>query len=135
MTNFGREMSCTTSMRTGRTITGARLVAEAAFRRLSTPRGMLRGGEEEASYGFDLTSKIGSITSAADIEALPGQISSELRKDERIESVTVRVTRQHNGPAIYLLVDVSAETTEGPFALQLGVNEVTAALLGLRAED
>ncbi len=60
MVDFGREISCTDSLKTGRFSTGARLVAEAAYRRLTTPRGTLRGGEEEANYGIDLTEMCGA---------------------------------------------------------------------------
>lgn len=131
-TTLGRDTSCTTDLRTGRTVTGARLIAEAAFRRLSTPRGMLRGGEDEANYGFDLTTKIGSTTSNSDLRSLPSQIKGEVRKDERIEDVQVVVTKQSLGPGVYLVIDITIATADGPFALKLGVSEVTVALLGIQ---
>lgn len=133
-TNYGKDTSCTTSLRTGRYATGLRLVAEAAYRRLTTPRGMLHGGEEEADYGLDLTDLIGS--SAPDVVAvsLPGRIASELAKDERIEGVDVDVAVQREGPATRFLITIEATTGEGPFTLQVVANEVTAELLGLTTE-
>jgi len=71
MTEFGRDISCTTSLRTGRYSTGLRLVAEAAFRRLSTRRGTLQGGVDEENYGLDLSSLIGSTATEADAAGLP----------------------------------------------------------------
>lgn len=133
-TDYGRDISCATSLRTGRTSTKARLVAEAAYRRLSTPRGMLRGGEDEAFYGLDLTELIGSVSTKADAAALPGRIRSELGKDERIESVDVVVTETTVGVAKSFLVNIEAITSEGPFTLKIGVTEVTTELLGITAE-
>lgn len=130
-TNFGKDTSCTDSLKTGRFVTGPRLVAEAVYRRLTTPRGMLRGGEEEADYGLDLTELIGSVSNRSDAAALPGRIENELRKDERIESVKVTVTETTQGVAKSFEVFVEATTSEGPFDLTLAVSDVTTALIGL----
>lgn len=135
MTNFGRDVSCTTSLRTGRYATGGRLVAEAAYRRLSTPRGKLRGGDDEANYGFDLSEQIGAVASNADALALGGRIRSELRKDPRIESVTATVTATRAGPSTTYVVTVQAKTSEGPFTLAVSVDEVSVELLGIRVEE
>ena len=133
-TNFGTDTSCTTSLRTGRMVSGARLVAEAAYRRLTTPRGMLRGGEEEANYGLDLTELIGSAETEADRAALPGRISGELAKDERILETRVRATTTTDGPSTALDVTIEAATSDGPFTLRLAVDAVTVTILGIEAE-
>lgn len=133
-TNFGRDVSCTTSMRTGRFSTGVRAVAEAAFRRLRTPRGMLHGDEDEKNYGLDPLGLVGSVRTKADEAALPGRISAELTKDERIETVTVRVLSTKVGPATHWKIYIDAETAEGPFSLQVGVDGVTVELLNIKAE-
>src|SRR4051812_22568498 len=98
-TDFGTDSSCATSLVTGRMVSGGRLVAEAAFRRLTTPRGMLRGGEEEQNYGLDLLSLIGSTDPANTAASLPAQIAAELVKDPRIISVSSTVGITRNGPA------------------------------------
>jgi hypothetical protein len=130
-TSFGRDTSCTTSLRTGRMATGARLVAESCFRRLTTPRGMLRGGEDEANFGLDLTDLVGGVTTRSDVEALPGRIKAELSKDERIESVDVFVTDTSEGVLKSYAVRIEAITGAGPFTLAVGVDDVTASLLGI----
>ncbi len=132
MTDFGRDTSCTTSLRTGRFATGARLVAEADYRRLTTPRGMLRGGEEEANYGLDLSEMIGSVATKSDAASLRGRISSELMKDERHESVDVTVIPTTEGPVMAFDITVDAQTTEGPFTLVLLASAVTVELLGIK---
>jgi hypothetical protein len=133
-TNYGSDVSATTSLRTGRLVTGARLVAESAFRRLITPRGMLRGGEEEANFGLDLTELVGGVTSSAEEATIPGRVQAELLKDERIESVDVTVLRMRQGPGTRYRITIEALTNAGPFSLQVGVNDVSTELIGLKAE-
>jgi len=132
-TNFGREVSCMTEMRTGRFATGTRLVAESIFRRLTTPRGMLRGTEEEGNFGLDLTELIGSVSTKSDAASLPARIQAEILKDERVESVTVRVVDESDGVAKFFTVFIEATTAEGPFSLTLGIDEVTVGVLGIEA--
>jgi hypothetical protein len=129
--DLGRDISCTTGLRTGRFATKARLVGEAAYRRLTTPRGMLRGGEEEAIYGFDLTGLIGTASTKSAAAALPGQIRAELLKDERIETVDidVAVTRDGEGASSFVIT-MKAQTSAGPFTLAVRASEVTVELLG-----
>jgi hypothetical protein len=133
--DYGTDTSCTDSLRTGRLVSGARLVAEACYRRLSTPRGTLIGGEDEEDYGLDLADKIGSIATKADVAALPGQIEAELLKDDRLESVEVDVTATWGtSGAVSLVVVVAGQTGAGPFKLTLGVSQVSVDILGLQAE-
>jgi hypothetical protein len=129
--NYGYDTSCTDSLRTGRFASGVRLVAEAIYRRLITPRGALRGGDDEANYGFDLIGKLGHTVSASEIAALPGQVEAEILKDERIESADISVNSVTTGPSVAWTITVSAVTGLGPFQLVLGVNGVTAQLLSI----
>ena len=131
--DYGYDTSCTDSLRTGRFSTGVRLVAEAIYRRLITPRGALRGGDDEANYGFDLVGKLGHTVSASEIAALPGQVESEILKDERIESAEVSVSSVTKGPSVSWTIAVSATTALGQFQLVLSVNDVTAELLSIAA--
>lgn len=132
-TSFGRDTSCTTELKTGRYATGIRLVAESYFRRLTTPRGMLRGGEDEANFGLDLTTKIGTVANRSERAALAGQIKTELGKDDRTLDVDVTIAASTEGPSTTWVVTVEAQTTEGPFVLNIGVSEVSAELLGIGA--
>lgn len=132
-TNFGKDTSCTTSLTPGRYVTGAKLVAEACYRRLTTPRGMLRGGDDEANYGLDLTELIGSTSTKLDAAALGARVKAELLKDERLLNVTVEVVRTLEGPATAYDVTIYGETDAGPFDLQIGISDVTVELLGIEA--
>lgn len=132
MTDFGRDTSCTTSLRTGRFVTGARLVAEADFRRLTTPRGTLRGSEEESNYGFDLMGFIGTTTGKTTAASLPGKIRSELAKDERHLSINVQVLEATDSAGLTSFdITIDAKTAAGPFTLTLRASAVTVELLGI----
>lgn len=129
--DYGRDISVTTSLRTGRFATNLQLVGEACYRRLTTPRGMLRGGEAEDNYGMDLTALIGTSNPQQTARSLPGRIRGELLKDERIESVDVSVTVSTIGPSTTFLIVIDVTTAAGPFALQLLATDVTTELLGI----
>ena len=130
--DYGREMRCMGSLKTGRFVTGAAVVAQACYGRLTTPRGMLRGGDAEANYGIDLTELIGATNPKQVAASLPGRIRAELEKDERIESVEVDVleTRATNGDVAFTIT-IDAVTGAGPFELRLLASAVTVELLGV----
>jgi hypothetical protein len=132
MTDFGTDTSCTNGLHSGRLVIGPRLVAEACYRRLTTARGMLRGGEDEQNYGLDLMDLVGSIASRAQAAALPGQIQAELLKDERLVSVDVDVVSTVSGPSTSYAVSILGHTDDGPFTLVLGVSNVSVDLLGIQ---
>jgi hypothetical protein len=134
MTDYGLDVACTDSMRTGRLVSGARLVAEAAYRRLITPRGSLRGGEAEANYGLDLAQLVGANV-RGESQTWPDRIKSELLKDERIESLTVGMVETATGPTKSVSFTIEAETSEGPFELVLAVADLTVSLVGLSTGD
>lgn len=129
--DFGRDTSCTSSISTGRFVTGARLIAEAAYRRLITPRGMLRGGEAEANYGLDLTQFCGTTNPDSTAASLPARIRAELLEDERILTVDAEVLIVVDGPDTNFEITISCTTKAGPFSLQLLATQVTVDILGI----
>lgn len=132
MTDFGRDISCTDSILSGRLVTGLRLVAEAMVRRISTRRGLLVGGEPEANYGIDIRDIIGSVTADRDLPSLPARIKAELTKDERVERVDVDVRPIRTGADISVEIDIDALTHEGPFELVLAASAVSVDILSFR---
>lgn len=131
--DYGYDTSATDGIRSGRLVRGVRLVAEAAYRRLITPKGSLRGGRDEQNYGEDLTAYVGSVDSRFVAAALPGVIRAELLKDERIDSVDVAVTVEDLGAgARRYIVRISCAASNGEsFALTLAVSDVDTTLLGI----
>ena len=133
-TNFGRDISCTGSLKTGRYASGLRLVAEACYRRLTTPRGALRGGEDDQNYGLDLKQFIGSTNAKSVAASLPARIANELKKDERVDEVTVDILVTTVASLSTFEITIAVDTAEGPFSLQVAIDDVTVSLLGI-SED
>lgn len=131
MTDYGKDISCLDGLRTGRFAKGRRLVAESCYRRLTTPKGMLRGGDEEQDFGIDLLEYLGASNPKQVAAALPAIIEAELLKDERVVEVTATCTLSNDGPAFALNIDVHVVTGEGPFNLAISVDEVSVNLLGI----
>jgi hypothetical protein len=136
MTDFGYDTSATDGIRAGKLVRGVRLVAEAAYRRLITPAGSLRGGKDEENYGLDLSDYIGRVDSKAVASALPGVIRAELLKDDRIETVSVTVTRTDLGAGAYSYAIAIACTTsqDESFILTVAATDVDTTLLGIELQ-
>lgn len=129
--SFGRDLSCTTTLRSSRFARGVRLVAEAAYRRITTRRGTLLGGQDEANYGIDIGDGIGSSNAESYAAALPGRVEAELEKDDRIQATRATATVVATGPLVRILLRVACETSDGPFTLTLDVAEAGVAILGI----
>ena len=131
--SYGVEAWCTDALITGRLARGRQVVAQAIYRRLTTPRGTLRGGEEEAAYGIDLPGYVGAVGTATALRALPSVVRSELLKDSRIVDcvVTPTIDQQPSGAVmITLQIDVTLADEGEDFALTLSVGETSLSLLG-----
>lgn len=118
---FGRDTSWTNDgPRYGRVVSGRLLIAQAAVRRLSTTRGTLL---YDPDYGLALADLLGSELTPSQERSVPGRIRNELLKDERIEDVTVRLSKVRTGASVSFTVDIEFDTAAGPFSLALGVND------------
>lgn len=122
-TDYGRDTSCTDDLRPGRIATGATLVAEACYRRLTTPRGRLI---DDPHYGLDVRALLQRGMTPAVIASIPGQVRAELLKDPRVRSMSVRVSRPSDTE---LVIDLDGATAAGPFRLVLSVGALTVELL------
>lgn len=127
--DFGRDTSCRDAVRTTRFSSGLTLVAERCYHRLITPRGQLRGGEDEANFGIDLPGMLGRADDPAFRASLPGKIRNELLKDECVTDARAKVTRAQDGTAVTYTIEVECDTGEGPFEFVLAVADVTPELL------
>ena len=88
-TGYGVEIDCATSLVSGRLVSGWRVVAQALFRRVTTERGTLRGGDEEAAYGIDLAAYVGAVGYPTAVAAIPALVRGEWLKDDRVSSVEI----------------------------------------------
>jgi len=112
-------------------VTGQTLLAQACYRRLITPRGALRGGDEEGAYGLDVAGYAGALGDAAAL-ALPAAVENELLKDDRVASVRVEATRSVNAGAetLTLTIDVVPADESEEFRLTLGIDEGVLSVIG-----
>lgn len=129
---YGVETWCLDSLQPGRLARGRQVVAQALYRRLITPRGMLRGGAEEAAYGLDLAGYVGSVGASIAVAALPSLIRHELRKDDRVSDVAVSVAAVPGGGTTSLAISIYVTLSDDSeaFQLTLEADAVTVALVG-----
>lgn len=129
----GLDTYCLDSLEPGRMATGVELVAQRCYHRLITPRGMLRGGEEEADFGMDLAGFIGSTEDSALESMLPVRVQNELLKDPTVDAVKVIANRTEIGGRVSWDLTVRVQSAAGPFDLILAVDDLTVEMLGIRS--
>jgi hypothetical protein len=129
-----RDVSCLDSLRPGVWARGLKLVAERCYRRLITPAGTLRGGEDEENFGLDLASFVGSTDDATTRAMLPVMTRNELLKDPAVDEVKVTAQRlELGGGRVSWRLTIDVTTTDGDVELIVGVSDVTVELIGVRA--
>jgi len=127
--SFGVDTWAMGTLRTGRLASGVTLLAQACYRRLTTPRGTVRGGDGCDIYGLDLSEYVGHVGLTLAQASLPSQIRAELRKDDRIADVRVAITR--DGVALVITIDVTPVDETEDFTLTLNVSDVGVSVLGV----
>ncbi len=135
MIGHGREQWCQDAVVTGRYVTGWLVVAQACYRRLITPTGMLRWGEEESRYGLDLAGFIGAVGDDAAVLALPSLVAAELAKDDRVADTLCTVARTQDAAGLVtldLVIDVALKDAGGSFALTLSVADAKTTLVSVK---
>lgn len=129
---YGRDTSATTRIHRGRVVSGTRLLAEAAFRRLITERGTLL---DDPNYGFAVKQFLNADMTPARKAAAPGLIKLEIQKDDRLVdgSVAVDITeeRMPNGSLEWTIDASAVGVDEGPFEFSVLVSDVTVELLAI----
>ncbi len=131
--SYGLDTWCVDGLQTGRFARGSAAVVQALYRRLITPRGKLRGGDEEENYGLDVAGYIGAIGYETALAALPGLIRGELMKDDRVSDLEVSVAREDAADGtIGLTISVTGTLHEesGGFAFSVAASETSLELLG-----
>ena len=97
---YGLDTWCMDRLQPGRYARGPSLVAQALYRRLITPRGTLRGGDDESAYGLDVSGYVGAVGYQSALQALPGLVRGELLKDDRVGEVIVSATFTNTSNAL-----------------------------------
>jgi len=124
--DYGKDLWClddfspTMPEVTGRTVPIQRLV-----RRLYTPRGSCPDCPND---GIDVRDFLNTGSALTDTQ-IAGIIAGELRKDVACLDVTVVATFSGPTPKRTLTIDIVGELADGPFALVIGVDQLTVELL------
>ena len=127
MTDFGQDIAVFPDLDTSFTaMTGPRVVAEAVARRLSTPRGSLPFYPE---YGIDVRDWVNETITRDRLAQFRRELEAEVVKDERIDDATGSIA--FNPQTGEMRIAVNVTTAAGPFALVLGVTQVTVSVLSV----
>lgn len=111
---YGSEIWCTDTLKTGRYARRAMVLAQALFRRVITPRGMLRAESTTASaadeariYGIDLAGMVGQVAYVDLPEFVASTLRAEFLKDDRVLSADPTVsTEQGSDGMVAMTIDV-----------------------------
>lgn len=122
---FGSDLSCgddIDSLATELAGDSPRLVIQAIYRRLITPRGGLL---DDPDYGLDLHEFLELAMVPAQLATIPGRVQVEVLKDDRVQACTVEVT---HATAERLGVRISLTLADGPHAFAVAVTPGSSAL-------
>lgn len=105
-------------------ISGKRAVAEAIYRRLTTPRGSL---PFHPDVGVDVRSYLNEDMTLTSMSTLRSDVEQEVKRDERVNDAQVTSTFNTSTESLEIVVQVG--TDDGPFRLTLNVTSLTATML------
>jgi len=132
---YGYDTYCIGGLQPGRIVSGLWCLAQDLFHRAKTTRGTLQGGPEESRAGLNVEDMIGSVSTSLLVKMLPGQLAAEWRKDDRVQSVVVKVdeTRASDGMvSLAIRATVKAHNANQPFAMTMQLTrESGLALIGV----
>ena len=142
MTGYGSDVWCEDQIIAGRMAYGWRMVLQACFRRLTTPRGALwfltdpdSTGDAEGAYGFDIRSWIGQVGAEDAVRSLPALISAELTKDPRVgraRATAELMPRADGNPLEDMLrirILITLADSSQTFPLTIAASAVSAAII------
>lgn len=133
--SYGTDTWVLDQVRTGRMATGVTLLAQALYRRLTTPRGTLDDGDEGIVYGLDVCDFIGRDSTPDFVDAIPAAIEAECLKDDRVSSVQATATATTSSAGeTSVLVEVAVapfDESISAFTFTLSVSSVSVSFLGV----
>lgn len=123
--DFGSDLSCTDDLDdVAREISGQDVLAQAIYRRLTTPRGQLL---DDPDYGIDVRSFLSRGIDAGKLREIEGTIRQEVLKDERVANVTAQASIDYRSYS--MTVSLIVTTGEGPFRLVFDITADTVEFL------
>lgn len=133
---YGVDLWCTDELNTARFARRSMVVAQALYRRLTTPYGdLLDRDGNPLDYGFDLAGYIGRADTGSVELTIADVAAAQCRKDDRVRSCRgeARATRHPNGDvdidlALTVVLDDEFGTT---FRMTMTISEARAAFTGV----
>lgn len=130
---YGADVSCSFDIDPTMALedpTSTTAIANATFRCWDCPRGALPpdDGKDSKDYGFDLRAYCNRGTTDTELGTLQARLASEARKDDRIDTIRVKITPTHNGAITTLRVEARitpADRRLAPFTLVVAVTSST----------
>lgn len=120
---YGADISCARDLEEGMPeVSGQIVLAQALARRIDCPRG---GLPDDGDYGIDLRSYLNRGITTTEQRAIAGAVSSELSKDDRVESLRVTVTPSPTGSSMRIGIQVVPRDSAlgGPFTLTVALTD------------
>lgn len=126
MVDYGTDLDWASDLaKNAGTVSGTKLLGQAVFRRLITPRGSAFDCPDD---GLDIQEFLSLPMTQAQLAAVPGVIRQEILKDERITGAEIALTKLADG----FDLKIRCTPSEGPdFELTLGVSAAAVKLLGI----
>lgn len=134
-TGYGRDIYCDDRLRTGRLSSGIVTIGLAAYRRLITRRGTVRGNRQPLNYGLALDEYVGLLGTEAAVALLPSVIRGELGKDDRIASIAIDIRSEEiepGGERVVVTVRITAHDEDGAFEFTVAATAAESQLLSQR---
>lgn len=123
--DFGSDLSCTDDLDPGaKEVSGEDALAQALYRRLTTPRGQLI---DDPDYGLDIQSFLHRGITAGELRGIEGAIRAEVLKDDRVANFTAKATTSDGGASME--VNLVITTGTGPFRLIFQLTSETVELV------
>lgn len=123
---YGADLSCDSDIApTGAEVSGTLQLAQALVRRLDCPRGAV---PDAPDYGIDLRGHLSAGLTSTEYRALAGAIRGELAKDDRVESLTVRVDPGTRGERLGIALRVQPAAPATAFDAVLALTDGGAQL-------
>ncbi len=106
------------------TVNGQRAVAEAIYRRFTTPRGLLAFHPD---YGFDVRALLNESFDTQQLTTVKTALEREAQKDQRIRDINIGV--DFNAQAFTLTLTFRITLATGPFSFVLTVSQLAVQML------
>jgi hypothetical protein len=129
--DYGRDILCLESLKSGRYMSGRLLIAANHLHRLVTIPGTLQGSEEDRDFGLGISRWLGRLTDGNAAAELARAIENELLKDRpRTRTVSARVVGIDEPDGSQRLeASISSQTGVGPLRYKVGIDSVSARFL------